>query len=91
MHDDSFEWDDRKAATNLRKHEVSFELARLVFFDEAAIDEPDDDPDEERWQRIGMAHDRVLLVIYVARGERVRIISARKAKRNEQIRYHRQA
>ena len=87
MRDDRFEWDDRKAASNLRKHDVSFVLARLVFDDPAASDELDKDEDEERFVRVGMASGEVLFVVYTLRGDRTRIISARKANRNEQVRY----
>ncbi len=87
MRDDRFEWDDRKAAANLRKHEVSFELARLVFDDPIAIDELDDEPGEERWKRIGIARGRLLQIVYTHRGVRVRIISARKADSHEQDLY----
>jgi len=84
MRDDRFEWDDRKAASNLRKHELSFELARLVFDDPHAIEEPDDEVEEERWQRIGLAQGRLLTVVHTFRGSRIRIISARKADSHEQ-------
>ncbi len=87
MRDDRFEWDDRKAASNLRKHGVAFDHARLVFDDPAAIEDLDDDQDEERYWRLGVADARVLYVIYTVRGERIRIISARKAKRHEQDGY----
>lgn len=84
MRDHEFEWDDRKSASNLRKHNVSFETARLAFSDPAWFEPPDPDPDEDRWQRICM-HDSVLyVVIYVERRYRNRIISARKANQYEQ-------
>ena len=55
MQDDRFEWDDDKARINLVKHKISFEIARLVFADENAIDEVDDREDygEERSNRSG--------------------------------------
>ena len=87
MRDDDFEWDDRKAASNLRKHRVRFELARFVFDDPIAIDELDEGEDEERFQRIGMASGRLLLVVYALRGRRNRIISARRANNHEQDKY----
>jgi hypothetical protein len=90
MRDDEFEWDDRKAASNLRKHSVSFELARLVFADLLAIDDVDEDEPDDRARRVGMAEGRVLLVVYTMRGERIRIISARKASKREQDTYYRQ-
>jgi uncharacterized protein len=90
MRDDHFEWDDAKAASNLAKHKVSFALARLVFDDPHSIDEPDADPDEDRWQCLGMAANFVLLVVYVERGVRTRIISARPATSHEQDKYRAQ-
>jgi DNA-binding transcriptional regulator YiaG/uncharacterized DUF497 family protein len=55
MQDERFSWHDDKASSNLKKHKVSFETARLVFDDVYALDDQDPDPDEERWLRIGMA------------------------------------
>jgi uncharacterized protein len=91
MRDDRFEWDDDKAATNWKKHRISFDLAREVFDDANALEEPDDDPDEERWQRTGLTTSGVVLVVYTERGTRNRIISARRATAHEQDRYIRQA
>jgi len=87
MRDDRFEWDDRKAASNLVKHKVSFEGARRVFDDPYAFEELDDDADEERWLKVGIARDILLAVVYTERNGRVRIISARKADSDEQDRY----
>ena len=61
MRDDQFEWDDRKAASNLCKHSISFELARLVFADPLAIDDVVDDEPEDRARRVGMAEGRLLV------------------------------
>ncbi len=87
MRDQWFEWDDDKAWINLEKHDVSFELARCVFDDPNLDERLDDDPDEERWAATGMAKDQVLVVIYVERAGRTRIISARRASKHEQARY----
>lgn len=83
-----FEWDSRKAAANLRKHGVSFEEAKSVFFDERArlIDDPDHSEEEERFLLLGFSHALRLLVVchsYRSEGEAVRIISARRATRTE--------
>lgn len=84
-----FEWDSRKAAANLRKHGVSFEEARSVFFDEQArlIDDPDHSEEEEdRFVLLGLSGAlRSLLVChcYRSEGEVIRIISARRATRTE--------
>jgi uncharacterized protein len=87
MRDHSFEWDDDKARINLEKHEISIDLARHVFDDPAREERLDDDPVEERWIAIGMADGRVLFVVFTERDGRMRIISARKANKNEQARY----
>ena len=91
MQDDRFEWDDAKAASNRRKHRVDFVEARLVFDDPSAIDEPDDDPDEDRWKRTGSSPRGVLVVIFAERFPRIRIISARRATHHEEADYLRQA
>lgn len=92
MREDRFEWHDAKAASNYRKHGVSFEAARAVFDDENHIEDFEDEADggEERWVRIGMAEGRLLAVVYTERGARIRIISAREASRHEQDRYFRE-
>ena len=91
MRDDRFEWDDEKAASNARKHGVTFDEAREAFDDPKGFEEPDDDPDEERWAIIGMTKAGLLYVVFTERGTRTRIISARGADRHEQDLYHRQA
>jgi uncharacterized DUF497 family protein len=83
-----FEWDDRKAAANAKKHGVNFEEARSVFVDERAklIDDPDHSEDEERFVLLGLSSTlKLLLVCHCYRSESniIRIISARKASANE--------
>ena len=87
-----FEWDDQKAATNLKKHGVSFEEAKSVFVDERAklIDDPDHSGDEERFVLLGLSSAlRLLLVCHCYRNEGgvIRIISARKAVARESRSY----
>ncbi len=87
-----FEWSPRKDAANQRKHGVSFEEARSVFFDEEAMvyDDPDHSLVEERFLILGMSHrPRVLLVVHCLRGheEAIRIISARAATKREHRNY----
>lgn len=83
-----FDWDPAKAASNFRKHGVSFEEARSVFYDELAIqfyDEPHSS-DEERFLMLGMSSGaNLLLVCHCERdgGGVIRIISARKATKLE--------
>jgi uncharacterized DUF497 family protein len=87
-----FEWDDRKAAANEKKHNVSFEEARTVFFDERAllIDDPDHSEDEERFILLGLSSTLRLLVVchcYRSDGNLIRIISARRATTRESKSY----
>ena len=88
-----FEWDPRKSAANQRKHGVSFEEAQSVFFDDRAI--LLDDPDEEREDRFVLlgisASLRTLVVCHCYRSddEVIRIISARRAHREERRDYER--
>ena len=91
MQDVRFEWDDAKAEHNRRKHGVAFDVASEAFNDPNGFEVADDDPDEERWKLIGMTASGILVVISTERGHRIRIISARRAKRHEQDDYHRQA
>jgi uncharacterized DUF497 family protein len=87
-----FEWDKQKAAANLRKHGVSFDEARSVFFDDRArlIDDPDHSVDEDRFVLLGFSDLlRILLVCHCYRQEEsiIRIISARKATAAEALNY----
>jgi uncharacterized protein len=90
MHDETFEWDDIKAAGNYAAHGVSFEAARDVFKDAFAVDWLDERVPygEDRYAIIGTAENRLLYVAYTTRGERIRIISARGAEPYEKRRYH---
>jgi len=86
-----YEWDNGKAAENLRKHGVDFADAIAALEDLNRLEELDEQfvYDEERIQVIGMAQGDVLFVIVTLRGEDTcRIISARKATRHEQDRYY---
>ncbi len=86
-----FEWNERKARANLRKHGVDFADAATMFQDVQAITVADDEPDEERYATIGMdVLGRLLVVVYTMRGKRVRIISARPATRSERAVYEKQ-
>ena len=85
-----FEWDPDKAAENLRSHKVSFEDATTAFGDPLALHMPDPDHSllEERFLLLGLSHQlRLLVVSYMERGLRTRIISARKATRHERSEY----
>ncbi|MEK6405633.1 MAG: BrnT family toxin [Acidobacteriota bacterium] len=85
-----FEWDPKKAASNLRKHRVSFEEAASVFNDihAAVYEDPDHSKAEKRYLTVGSsAQGRLLIVAYAHRGERIRIINARKVTRRERELY----
>lgn len=88
-----FEWDERKSASNLRKHGVDFSTASLVFEDPLQIMARDREMQgEERWHTVGMAGGiLLLLVVHTFRDEEedevVRIISARKATLRERRTY----
>ena len=84
----SFEWDERKAGANQRKHQVTFDEARTVFFDDFAIEFFDESgsAEEQRFLMLGMSlNARLLLVCHCIRDSEttIRIISARKATRSE--------
>ena len=84
----NYEWDPRKAASNLRGHGVDFADAVIVFEDEMALTVDDDYPSEQRFITIGTdAFGRLLAVVYTFRGENIRIISAREATSRERRQY----
>jgi uncharacterized protein len=81
-----FEWNPDKANSNLKKHGVSFNEASTVFTDLLSVTFPDPDHSfgEERYVIIGLSSaNRILIVPHTDRSDRVRIISAREANRNE--------
>lgn len=82
-----FEWDEQKANVNLQKHHIDFKDAALVFFDSNRLDDEDYSSEEERYRTIGLVKGRVLFVVYPWREERIRIISARKATKDERQKY----
>lgn len=90
MQDQFVEWDDVKAASNVRDHGVDFREAKTVFEDPFAITIPDElhSGDEPRSITLGRSLlDKVLLVVHTERKERIRIISARKATPSERFQY----
>jgi len=88
-----FEWDPNKNEINKRKHGLSFETAKEVFYDECAIlfDDPDHSVDEERFLIIGSLKSEQICIVshcYCDNENRIRIISARRATKKEQRIYH---
>ena len=89
-----FEWDENKNNTNIQKHGVSFEEAKSVFYDDFAIQFYDDknSKEEDRFLMLGMSGEsRLLLICHCERdsGHSIRIISARKATKEESKHYSR--
>lgn len=87
-----FEWDPRKDLTNRRKHGVGFAEAESVFSDGHALllDDPDHSTKEHRYVLFGLSSSMRLLVVshtYREGGDRIRLISARKATRAERATY----
>jgi len=84
----SFKWDDQKNKTNIVKHKVSFNEAKSVFYDEKALLFFDEDHsgNEERYIILGISNSLRMLIVchcYIENKRIIRIISARKATRNE--------
>lgn len=85
-----FEWDENKAERNNRDHKISFDEAQTVFLDDLSLMKPDADHSatEEPILIIGNSNkNRIIVVSYTERGNNIRIISARKATRNERKQY----
>jgi uncharacterized DUF497 family protein len=86
-----FEWDDDKAAENLRKHGVSFPQAVFAFRDAFAIEDLDyREYGEDRFILIGISGGQLLTVAFTERVDRIRIISARRSTKNEEEDYYSQ-
>ena len=85
-----FSWDPRKAASNLRKHRLSFDEAVWAFEDPLSITiaDPDHSPAEDRYLLIGISNQQRLLgVAHTERDGEIRLISARLASRRERATY----
>jgi len=83
------EWDNNKAALNLIKHKIDFEDAKNIFLDPNRLEREDKrDYNEPRIQVIGIVNQVVLFVVYTKRNGRYRIISARRANKNERRQYY---
>ena len=83
----AIEWDEEKAASNRRKHGIDFDEAIEVLYG-ASLLRRSERKLEERWIAIGESEGRVIAVIFTWRGTALRIISARRARRNEKRAYH---
>ena len=93
LHEILFEWDSRKAGSNLRKHGLHFESACEVFFDPflLAVEEDETVAGELREKVIGLTRGwKLLYVVYVMREDRIRLVSAREATAAERLLYETQ-
>lgn len=87
-----FEWDENKNESNQKKHDVAFEDAKTVFYDDYAIlfDDPEHSAEEERFLIIGLAENTGICIVshcYRGSADIIRIISARRATKTEKSIY----
>ena len=83
-----FEWDENKRKFNLEKHGIDFVDIIETFDDQDRIEFESIRSGEKRFQTIGIAHEVVLFLVYTLRGKKKRIISARRASKNEREAYY---
>jgi uncharacterized protein len=81
-----FEWDHEKSRANLGKHGIDFDDASEVFYEPIVLRRSDRN-DEERWIAIGSLEDRLIAVVFTRQADVIRIISARRAIKNEEREY----
>ena len=89
-----FEWDPNKAKENLETHGISFDEASTAFRDtlSLAIYDPLHSEEEDRFVLIGSSHrNRLLVIVHMDRGDKIRLISARKASQKEREQYEENA
>ena len=83
-----FEWDERKRESTLEKHEIDFLDATRIFDGRTVVHARSNHPDEERWIATSKLSGQMVSVVYPFRGDRVRIITVRQARKNEQREYN---
>ena len=81
-----FDWDSRKRASNTKKHGIDF-IDLVDFFEADFLQQKLAFADEQRWKAIGSLNGEITTVVYTKRKQKLRIISARKARINEQKLY----
>ena len=81
-----FEWDKQKNEFNRAKHDIDFESAIDVFYGPILLRRSDRN-NEERWTALGYVGDRLIVVVFTQRTEIIRVISARRARKNEERDY----
>lgn len=80
-----FEWDENKREINILKHEIDFVDAQKIFdYDTVIIEDSRFNYGEQRFIAIGLLNSKIIVVVYTERKNIIRIISARKATKNEQ-------
>lgn len=82
----SFEWDEQKSELNRAKHDIDFDDATEVFYGPIILRRSDRN-NEERWIAIGISGVRLVAVVFTRRADVIRIISARRARKNEEREY----
>lgn len=85
----AFEWDEKKRTSNLEKHGIDFEDATEIFYGISLLRRSHRN-NEERWIAIGETEGRIIAVVFTRRRDALRIISARRARKNEERQYHNQ-
>ncbi len=87
-----FEWDENKNKKNIEKHGIDFNDAKEVFKDEKRVVSKDDRKDygELRWLAVGAIIGSILAVVFTIRDTAIRIISARRANKDEKDEYYNQ-
>lgn len=83
---EGFDWDEAKSKANLLKHEIDFDDAIEIFYDRPVFIRSDR-YDEERWIAIGQLYGRLIAVVFTQREKELRVISARRARKNEERTY----
>ena len=83
-----FEWDEEKRGSTLEKHGIDFHDAARLFDGRPTLHAPSKQPGEERWVVTGSLNGSIASVVYTFRDGRIRIITARRARKNEQREYH---
>ena len=83
-----FEWDENKRSSTLKKHGIDFLDATRIFDGRPVLHAPSDRPGEERRVAIGKLSGQIVSVVYTFRADAIRIITARRARKNEQREYH---
>lgn len=83
-----FEWDESKRTSNLAKHGVDFVRAQLLFDGRAVVTAPSPRADEDRFATTGQIDGRFYTAVWTWRGDAIRLISARRARHEEEDRHH---